>query len=342
MDETLYKLIVCPAGPGNIRNSEGDIVELADGKLLLAWTKFYSDAGEDHSPSIIAGKLSGDRGRTWSEEFVIQENVALQNVMSVTLRRLHSGEIALFYTEKNSDDDTRWRVRFSGDETRTWSDPVLVNPLPGYFVLNNDRVTQLADGRLLAPMAAAYEPGQPGVWPSTVFYSDDNGRTWRHNGQYLHLPGAGAQEPGIIELRDGRLMMICRTSLNRIYRAYSADRGLTWTDMEPMDLVAPCSPCCCKRIPATGDLLMVWNENGDETLDGGSRRTPLTCALSSDDGQTWHHKRNIEPDPARTYGYTSLTFVDDTVVLTYYSSPAGSIVSCDLKLCIVPVSWLYR
>ena len=35
-----FRLVVCPASPENPRNSEADIVELKDGTLLLAWSRF--------------------------------------------------------------------------------------------------------------------------------------------------------------------------------------------------------------------------------------------------------------------------------------------------------------
>jgi hypothetical protein len=48
------ELIVCPATNGNPRNSEADIIELKDGKLLLAYTDFYHRAGHDVSPARIS------------------------------------------------------------------------------------------------------------------------------------------------------------------------------------------------------------------------------------------------------------------------------------------------
>lgn len=87
---------------------------------------------------------SEDEGRTWSREpqVVVEKGVAA-NVMSVSLLRLQSGRLALFYLIKNSLLDCRPVLRISTDEAVTWSEPRPVGEAPGYFVLNNDRVIQL-------------------------------------------------------------------------------------------------------------------------------------------------------------------------------------------------------
>ena len=65
------------------------------------------------------------------------------NNMSVSLLRLQSGEIALFYLIKDSLADCRPFLRLSTDEAKTWSDPIsCITDDVDYFVLNNDRVIQ--------------------------------------------------------------------------------------------------------------------------------------------------------------------------------------------------------
>ena len=86
---TIYESIVCPTGPGNPRNGEAAIVELANGELLLAYTRFgewlpgsfAADAielklGSDHYPADIRACFSKDNGYTWSDPCVFQENVS--------------------------------------------------------------------------------------------------------------------------------------------------------------------------------------------------------------------------------------------------------------------------
>jgi len=140
----------------------------------------------------------------------------------------------------------------------------------------------------------------------------------------------------VVELRDGSLLM-----------SYSSDGGVTWSEGEMIEqLPAPQSPQTVKRIPSTGDLLIVWNRNLDAPKSGiwrygeplppeeARRRIPLTSAISRDDGQTWQHVRNIEDGPRGGYAYTSMAFLGDDVLLTY-SGPKG------IYLRRLPVAWFY-
>lgn len=81
------------------------------------------------------------------------ENTGGNNVMSVSLLRLASGKLAMFYCLKNSWLDCQPHMRLSTDDGATWSDAKLIQQAPGYFVLNNDRVIQLTTGRLIVPLA---------------------------------------------------------------------------------------------------------------------------------------------------------------------------------------------
>lgn len=345
MSQEPYKLIVCPQGPENRRNSEASVIETKDGRLLLAWWHFYTEDGADHSPGDIGAKWSEDRGRTWGDSFILQENVAGMSTGSPSLLRLQDGRIAFFYGVKNATDDLPFEVVFSQDEARTWSEPVVATPEPGYWVMNNDRAVQLSSGRILCPVCWAddcYHPQEP-PWKSTVFYSDDCGKTWRRSKTWLRIDDpSGFQEPGVIELTDGRVLMFGRTAVGHPYRAFSEDGGETWYGLESMaNLNAPCSPQSIKRIPETGDLLLVWNNNADESKDHQRRRTPLTVAISRDEGETWENVKDLETDPARTYSYPSILFLGEEVLFTYYDSKALTVGDCSLALALVSLDWLY-
>ncbi|MGH7199678.1 MAG: exo-alpha-sialidase, partial [Planctomycetaceae bacterium] len=103
----ITRIKLLPPGPDNPRNSEGDFIELKDGRVLFVYTHFTGGAG-DHASAHLAGRFSSDEGRSWTaEDVVILPNEAKQNVMSVSLLRLHDGRIALFYLRKNSLSDCR-------------------------------------------------------------------------------------------------------------------------------------------------------------------------------------------------------------------------------------------
>lgn len=335
---------VFPATKSNPRYSEGSIIELADGSLLYAVTEFVG-SGSDFAKARIIAKRSTDGGRTWGKPRVLQKNVGGKNVMSVTLRRLTGSQaknspIGIFYLIKNSFSDLRVYLRISTDEAKSFGEPIRVTSTPGYHVLNNDRVTRLSSGRLLVPVASTPDVRKVNHFKSWCMISDDAGKTWRTGKGKVDLPKRGAMEPEVIELPDGRVLMILRSQLGYIAASYSKDGGDTWSKPVDWGVKAPEAPATLRRIPATGDLLLVWNNTFAKGKDHGGKRTPLTAAISSDNGKTWKHTRNLESRTDNTYAYTSLTFVGPRAVLSYYvrDEKTGRISS---RFRSVPVGWFY-
>ena len=108
-----------------------------------------------------------------------------------------------------------------------------------------------------------------------------------------------------------------------------------------MPVQSPESPATIRRIPATGDLLLVWNNAFTAGANHGGKRTPLTAAISSDDGQTWKHIRNLETDPDQGYAYTSITFHRDRALLSYYVSDRKTN-HISSRFRSLPIRWFYE
>ncbi len=261
-------------------------------------------------------------------------NEAAMNVMSVSLQRLTDGRIALLYLRKEAVTDCRPYLRYSGDEARTWSQPVKVIPDEdsAYYVVNNDRVIQLKTGRLVIPAALHEVQHDPPAFSpygrALCYVSDDGGRTWQRGREARVRPRTDGvpvmvQEPGIIELRDGRLMMFCRTDAGSQYVAWSRDGGMSWSELGGSEIISPLSPASMKRIPSTGDLLLIWNNHAAVSEALANKRTLLTVALSNDEGQHWRRVRNLEANPHGWYCYTAVAFTPDHVLLAYCAGATG-------------------
>jgi predicted neuraminidase len=325
-------------GPGNPRNSEGDFITLKDGRILYVYSHYTGSSSSDHANAFLAGRYSSDKGKTWTTDDVkIIEQEGKMNVMSVSLLRLQNGEIALFYLKKNSETDCIPMIRISNDEAKTWSDPnPCITDKEGYFVLNNNRVIQLKNGRLLLAVAMHGSPGDSvfhNVGRLWSYYSDDNGRIWNSGAEVSNPGNIVTQEPGLIELNNGEIMMYVRTTSNVQYYSLSKDKGETWSQVEPWNLKSPCSPASVSRIPKTGDLVVVWNDNGVD-----QKRTPLNIAISKDDGNSWINNKVLENNPEGSFCYTAIHFNDENDVLIGYFdwSTTGS------KVKRIPVDWLYK
>lgn len=336
-----------PSGD-NPRNSEGDFINLKDGRIMFVYSRYTGTSSSDHAPAHLAARFSEDEGKSWTEEDdTVVENEGGMNVMSVSLLRLHNGDIALFYLRKNSIEDCIPMMRISKDEAKSWSEPIqCITDKEGYFVLNNARVIQLKDGRLL--MAVALHKVKDGQWTDKAdlysYYSDDNGITWRSS---LKVPNESeiiTQEPGIIEMKDGRVMMYIRASGGFQQLAYSSDRGESWSHIETSNIPSPLSPATIEIVPKTNDWLLVWNNNDGTNPETKGKRTPLTMAISRDEGKTWVNVKNIREDTDGWYCYIAIHFVDNDHALLGYCAGSQSkkthLSITDITLLNKP--WLYK
>ncbi len=345
----------CPWSAAHPRHDHQLIFSLSPGRLLLIWSEYYADRPSavdrqasdaqggvsDEFPCRLSGKISDDRGRSWSDRFTIQDNLWGRNVKHPNLIRLHNGDLALTFTAWESDEQRNVFLKRSTDEGETWSAPVQISE-PGWYCTNNDHILRLNSGRILLP-----SHGGPGfnfvpdnALHSFFFISDDECQTWRLSSDTLTAPGRGAHEPSIVELKDGRLLCLLRTTQGCVYRAYSEDGGDHWSTPEPTALQAPDSPPLIKRIPTTGDLLVLWN---DVFSNKNWPRTPLTVGISRDEGATWDQKhfKDLDNRPEHDAAYASALFLEDEVLVAYYTRSREWARDCEVVLNIYKIDELY-
>jgi hypothetical protein len=270
--------------------------------------------------------------------------------MSVSFLRLQDGRIALGcllrLRHEDQTQELRYLIRFSSDEAQTWTEPVCCTDPPSYYVVNNDRLVQLSGGRLIIPAAdhKFFNGSSIGSGDCVCFLSDNAGQSWRR-GAWVPQPDPAQpisfQEPLVVELKNGRLLMLIRNGTGRFYRSWSDDGGETWTTAEPTDLLTPVSPASCKRIPATGDLLVVYNDHTGVTGEALGYRTPLVTRISQDEGQTWIRPKVLEDDPGGWYCYTAIHFEDDAVLLSYCAGQRETGGLNTTQITRFPVAWLY-
>ncbi len=354
------QVLVWHTGGGNPRNGEADVVELPDGRLFLAYTRF-SGGDEDQSAADIRGCFSVDDGRSWGAESIVVPNTALCNVMCVNLLRLQDGRIMLVYLSKNGQAtgsfDARPYVTYSSDNAVSWSPPVPISTDEGrYYVLENSRLIQLTTGRIIIPLALLLST-EPWWFGGCCAYSDDGGNSWKFSEFALapEYPLQGFVETGVIEVDGSRrrfageqgvpvLMMYARSCYGEILHSFSMNAGVSWSRPEPLGPRSPISPSLIKRLPSTGDLLLVWNDSDRRTAHP-QWRSPLSAAISRDEGQTWSEVRDIEADTSTTYCYPSVTeTASGHVILTYYRGETVEGRHRNLRQMVVrrlPTSWFY-
>jgi sialidase-1 len=321
------------------RGMPGDLVFLKDGTLLMSYT--IDDVG-------IMGIKSADQGRTWGKPFVLVANPkppAGGHVACPGFLRLANGDILMSYcytTYPTTPYYAHVYYRRSADEGKTWSEQFCMTPYPGYVLVHNDRLHILSSGRILAP--AEYKAHMPSTadhsgYVGMSFYSDDGGYSWQASKNVVDMQPIEVQEADAVELKDGRVMMFARTYSGHPVRAYSRDGGATWSKGEEIkELAMPYAGLpTVRRIPATGDLLFIWiSEQSVDKKDARiARRCALSAAISRDEGKTFLFQRNIARDTDDDYGYQSVRFVGNDLVLIAYHAREG------LRVARIGLDWFY-
>ena len=275
----------------------GPFVELSDGSLLIV--------------EPTGALTSSDDGKTWSDPTPITSALKSSMLEGGMLIRTSNGVIILMFVDCSTfsfgwDDATGkpadnvkgdvWSIR-SLDEGKTWTDLQMV--MQGYCgaIIT---IIQTSTGEVVAPVQRLlYDPGRHAT---STYVSGDDGASWS-NSNTIDLGGHGhhdgAFEATLAELKDGRLMMLIRTTLDRFWEAYSEDKGRSWLEFRPSDIEASNTPAYLARL-SSGRLALVWNRlypegetmavrrSGPATQAAASNhRDELSIAFSEDEGQSW-------------------------------------------------------
>lgn len=319
----------------NQRNGEGAFIKLKDGSLMFGFTEFFGDDWEDDVTAKISYVISKDEGETWSESKVLFKKPSdAKNIMSLSFLRMNNDDLGAFYIVKNSDGTDKIVFTRSTDEGLTWSEPVNCMEClheQDYFVLNNDRVLKLSNGRILFAVAKHtvlntdkdFTPGE-----IHFFFSDDDGNSWEKTDTVFECPFPqnpdGYEEPGLYQFPDGKVWCYIRTGLGFQYECFSEDSGLTWTLPEPdLFFSSACSPMLVKDCGKY--TVSVFNPIPEHILREDSEpwgRTPYVMAVSLDNGKTFN-KENlyyIEDDLNNGYCYPAIYAGEDYMLVAYYHS----------------------
>ena len=263
------------------------LLKLDDRAVMSVYSTPTSYAGKP-GECYIAGRITRDGGSTWEPE---RELTRLPEGRAAhpTAHRTRDGALHVFFlgyqqhawdrhtgnpTERTRSD--LWTSR-SRDAGKTWSEPRLI--FEGYTGSTNG-ADESRDGHLVVPFS--HYVANPGRLVSRTVVSADGGETWKLSNA-LDIGGAGdhegALEPCVIELKDGRLWMLIRTSRKFFWESFSTDGGLTWSEAKPTQIESSHSPGHVVRL-RDGRLALAWNP-------AHCGRRELHLALSNDDGRNW-------------------------------------------------------
>ena len=263
----------------------GPFVLLADGRILSV-TRHHAI-------------VSSDEGKTWAKTPLFKDSKQFRVRSERALFRTRDGVILLAFLNQaeltrgklligDPNELAKWQLPAyivrSLDDGKTWEEPLKLQD--GWCGAVRHMI-QTRTGRIV--LACQLLASDPGRQVTFTYASDDEGKTWRRS-NIIDLGGRGGEvgaiEGTLVELRDGRLWMLCRTVWGRFWEAFSADGGLSWRVIRPSNFEASSSPGMLMRL-ASGRLVLAWNRFAKGREKRVGMREELSIAFSNDDGKTW-------------------------------------------------------
>lgn len=335
--------IDAPGFPPSVHAST--IVELQNGDLLAAW---FAGAYEGHPDvKIWTARRAKDSNR-WTLPVVAADGTfpmadELARIAGIdstdhgrkacynpVLYQMPDGEVLLFYKiGRFVQDWTGWLVR-SKDNGQTWS---AKEPLPQGFLGPVKNKPLLMDGYLLCPSSTEkngwkihferYELDANGHFPDrkelaarATMIGPLAAEMAEKTFEQGVLSPIGCIQPSILQLKDGRLTVLCRTQNGRLATSYSSDGGQSWTPVTLTTLPNNNSGTDAVTLH-DGRQLLVYNPNATPSGKHNAPRTPL-CVAISDDGIHWQHLLTLEDSHISEYSYPAvIEGRDGTIHITY-------------------------
>lgn len=311
------------------------LIETKENNIIAAWFA----GSKEKAPDVAiwaARRING----IWEAPRVIA-NTRGVTMWNPVLFQKKDGTVILFY--KVGAEIPGWKTWFveSHDGGATYTAPkelVEGDSIGGRGPVKNKPI-RLEDGTILAPASLEGE-----TWDAFVDISKDDCATWemsslvpvrRVNIQNRHRPyhkeylwGKGIIQPSLWQDETGDIHMLLRSTSSRIFRSDSKDGGYTWCTAYDTGLPNNNSGIDLVKMQ-NGDLILVYNPR--ENLPGyfTGARTPLTVAVSKDNGTTFTNLLDLETAPG-DYCYPSIICNEKNELLITYTWKRQNIVFCKL------------
>lgn len=278
--------------------------------LVAAWFGGKKEGAED-----VGIWVSYHDGTKWSSPREVANGIQYQGKQypcwnPVLYQPPGDAPTLLFFKVGPSPSQWWGEMMVSYDRGRTWRDrrrlpegidgPVRCKP-----VLLEDNKT------LLCGSSTEYDG-----WTVHFELSDDLGKTWKRVGPINRKEEFNAIQPTILQHKDGKLQVLCRSKMAGITTSWSSDQGKTWSKMEPIGLPNPNAGIDGVTLK-DGRFLMIYNHLGSGKT-GWGRRGLLNLAISTD-GKEWRKVAVLEQEEKAEFSYPAIIQTDDGLVHLSYT-----------------------
>jgi len=245
------------------------VVESENGHLICVW---YEGAYETSTDEVIkvSYRKSPDEAWTPGKTLLQLDGVPLGNPVIFSFDRKTLYMIYSVLLGESWEESVMF-LSESIDGGYCWTNPSLLYGRRG--LMAKTKPIRLDSGRILVPLYNEIED-----YPVVLIVEDTE---WWAKSRYVAETMARGRviQPAIVQLSNGKLLMLCRTSEGFMWKSLSPNGGLSWTICKPTNIPNPNAALDLVRARG-GELLMAFNNSCRD-------RYSISLALSEDDGKTW-------------------------------------------------------
>lgn len=205
------------------------------------------------------------------------------------------------------------RVATSKDDGTTWTEPRTILSWAARGEISKvtaNKMAVSANGTWVLPFwQEGHTKADRGPSCAGVLRSVDQGATWDPSACLASKAAGWLIENSLAPLADGRLLMVFRTRCGKMYKAFSSDDGVTWTDPTATPLDNPNAKIALFRRSDGPGIILAYNPST-------KHRSPLALA-TTDDGEKWEPFVTIEDNKDDDFDYPTPSQVGDKIYTTY-------------------------
>jgi predicted neuraminidase len=313
-----------PETPGGVYKHPASIEELPNGDLYIA---YYGGEGEYQGDTAVFGSRLAKGSARWSPPKKIADTPDRSEGNGVIWQE-PGGATWLFYVVRYGEtwSDSIIKYKYSLDNAETWTDSETLTFEKGMMV--RSQPIQLLNSDILLPIyhETGHDKEVVGAESSSLFARFNKAtKQWSFT-EKVHSR-LGNIQPSVVQCDANHLLAICRRGGAYDYvpdgfmvNTESHDGGLTWSGGVDTEYPNPNSAVDLIKLN-NGHLVMIYNDSfaGD--------RMPLTMRVSTDNGKTWPHARNIVNRPGDDAAYPFMIQTADGRIHGVYTSQERTVIN---------------